>query len=53
MRTSLANLGSTPFGLVKDTQLNSPGRSAQTWETDAPMIGAPNFQQGVIASYSR
>jgi len=42
-----------PFRLVKDTQLNAPGGSVQAGGTDAPIFGAPNFEQGITASYSR
>lgn len=49
---TIATLGSMPFGLVEYTQLYAPGGSVQARQTDVSIFDAPNFQQGIIGSYS-
>jgi hypothetical protein len=48
MRTNLADLGSTPFGLVKDTQLNAPGSSPPGEGTDARFLARPTSRRAYL-----
>jgi hypothetical protein len=43
-RTSLADLGTAPFGLVKDAQLNAPGGSVKTGD------GCADFRRAQLAA---
>ena len=52
-RTSRADLGTAPFGLVKDTQLNAPSGSPQAGERMRGIVALLDFQQSVTQSYSR